>query len=288
MKMKVYKKWIITPENKKNYDKISKDEWLSIYNKEKKRAEIEYLNWENNYSTKKYTNVWSMTKDKYLLKFILKEVELNSGIEKILIPGCGSMTNLQKFLHNKLPNIKKILCTDISHNAIKQAQSNTQRRYSNKIIYKKYDSCDFYDVPNEYFDMVIIVNSILSENDIINRKILSECYRILKKSGNLIGFFPSVFCIYEISFLEDKFSHYKDDYINIYKNKFYEKNQKSSQIFYTPLRLNRIFKEAGFKREKFELYFCDSDYFIKENDRIYELGKSSDVCIWEFFVRLIK
>jgi len=75
------------------------------------------------------------------------------------------------------------------------------------VIYKKEETShlSFFD---NHFDVVIISNSILSENDLLNRRMLRECYRVLKKGGLLCGLFPSIFVPYEMALLDKRFSHF--------------------------------------------------------------------------------
>lgn len=64
----------------------------------------------------------------------------------------------------------------------------------------------------------------------------------------------------------------------------FEKKQKMHQIFYTPLRLHQVFKEAGFMRDRMEICFFDSERMMEETERYYKLPKVSGLCIWELLV----
>ncbi len=78
-----------------------------------------------------------------------------------------------------------------------------------------------------------------------------------------------------------------DGTINLPESAYYDRERNERQILYTPLRLNQIFKEAGFKRLSFEVYFTDSD-ILRESLKQLEGIDDTDICLWEFLVRLEK
>ncbi|MEN8220223.1 MAG: methyltransferase domain-containing protein [Pseudomonadota bacterium] len=157
-----------------------------------------------------------------------------------------------------------------------------------KIIYQQEDmSCMSF--PDDCFDLVLIINSILSANDLLNRRMVKDCHRVLQTGGELHGFFPTIFMPLEISTLcPSRLDWQTDGTIDLYKNTFYEHGQKMLQMFYSPLRLRHIFKEVGFKLKNFQVYFFDSDYFQKETERIYGILADSEVFIWEILATLEK
>ena len=258
------------------------EKWLINLEKKKDRNnEQEMGNWNNNYQKYQYDDVFSITEDRDVCKKLASGIKENSN--KILIPGCGSKTYLQDYISTIFDG--DIICTDWSKHALEIAKESSK---SDKICYFKDDMTNMQFDDNT-FDNIIISNSILSGDDRNNRKMLNECNRVLKKGGTLTGLFPSVYATYEISYLDEQFKYLrKENIISIEDNTFYETTQDMYQIFYTPIRLRRIFKENNFKTEKFEIFFCDSEHLLEENEKIYKLPKESDLVIWEFFIELTK
>ena len=131
------------------------------------------------------------------------------------------------------------------------------------------------------------MNSVLSSEDEINRQMLQEFYKALKPSGKLCGFFPSIFWDLELAYLSKSHACWlTDGSINLAESAASIKGENYRQIYYTPLRLNRIFKEAGFKRHNWEIYFFDSPLLttaLKENE-----DEDPDICEWGFLVRYQK
>lgn len=214
---------------------------------------------------------------------------------QILIPGCGSEIYLQKTLLEFCPHIGQIWCTDFSKTAIDVAKKNWQqvdgdsRLNRQQLNFAEIDSTKLTEQKPDWknqFDYVIVVNSVLSSNDSVNRQMIGEFYKILKPGGKLYGFFPTIFFELEIACLSESKAHWlTDGSINLPNSAFHEPGYNQHQIFYTPLRLNRIFKEAGFKRLSFEVDFCDSDTLATHMKESYDLD-DSDIYYWHFLVRL--
>ena len=215
---------------------------------------------------------------------------------KVLIPGCGSEIYLQKTLLEFCPNIGQIYSTDFSTTAVEEAQQRWQevngdaRINSQQIIFEEADSTRLTEQNpdwQEKFDYVIVVGSVLSSDDARNRQMIREFYKVLKPGGKLYGSFPSILADLELAYLNQSYAHWlTDGSINLPASaREYGGNHR--EIYYTPLRLNRIFKEAGFKRLNFELFFGDSDILINQVKEKAGLD-DPDLCYWEFLVRLEK
>jgi SAM-dependent methyltransferase len=214
-----------------------------------------------------------------------------------LIPGCGSEIYLQKTILEFCPHIGKVYSTDFSDMAIKESIKKWHGLHINtsdneqRFIFLEADSTKLLEQHPDWknkFDYILVVNSVLSEDDIKNRQMLKEFYHVLKPGGKLYGYFPTIFCDLEIAYLSQANSHWlTDGSINLVENAFYYKDINARQIFYTPLRLNRIFKEIGFKQLSFEVIFCDSDILVESSKETYEVDEP-DVYQWEFLVRLEK
>ncbi len=219
-----------------------------------------------------------MTDDKEVRNKILNEI-LNFGSPKnILIPGCGSKVFLQNEIAERLPDAN-ILCTDYS-GVIEVAKKQPTK---DNIHYKALNSTNLGF--KDKYDVVIIVNSILSESDEENRAILLSCNKSLKPGGIMLGYFPTIFASIDIAYLEptkDRMS-----LVDIDKSSFYEEKQNLWQIFYTPLRLRRILKQTNFIMDKMEIHFCDSDYFTNQTREYYDIT-NNDLVIYEHFVILHK
>ncbi|MFB2917124.1 MULTISPECIES: class I SAM-dependent methyltransferase [Aerosakkonema] len=219
----------------------------------------------------------------------------NSPDIQIVIPGCGSEIRLQKSLLTLCPQIGQVYCTDFSETAIELAQNNWQetngdtRLKNQQLIFQVADSTKLteeYPDWKEKFDYVLVVNSVLSAEDDKNRQMIGEFYKVLKPGGRLYGFFPTIFCDLEIAYLIQSKAHWlTDGQLDLARSA--RSDGMWSQIYYTPLRLNRIFKEVGFKRLSFEVVFDDSDIATANLKEILEVD-DPDIYNWEFLVRLEK
>ncbi|WP_353573348.1 methyltransferase domain-containing protein [Candidatus Albibeggiatoa sp. nov. BB20] len=277
-------RWIITHQDRVNLDEIDNSEEKILFNQFQAEIEAEKHSWNHTHSSLGYGGtVISVTDDIQVCEDLC--CEISEQIETILIPGCGSKTHLQQYIVSNYPHIKSIYCTDWSQDAIQIAE----REFShNKITYIVEDSTQL-SFESSQFDYVITSNSVLSSNDLANRRMIQEFYRVLKPAGKLKGLFPSVYFAVEIAYLDQRFSNLiTDGSINIAKSTLYEPKNDQVQILYTPLRLKQIFEIAGFKRKMFEVYFLDNPHFLAENERIYHISPDSGLCVWEFMVTFIK
>ncbi|MCV6636890.1 methyltransferase domain-containing protein [Candidatus Albibeggiatoa sp. nov. NOAA] len=277
-------RWVITHQGRANLSAIDDSEVESLFDQFQTEIEAEKYSWNNTHSGLGYAGtVISVTDDTQVCEDFC--IEINEQVKHILIPGCGSKIHLQQYITEHFPHIKSIHCTDWSQDAIDIAQQD----YSHdKITYSIEDSTKLSFLSNQ-FDYVITSNSVLSSNDLANRKMIQEFYRVLKPSGFLRGLYPSVYFVQEIAYLDKKFSHLATDgSINIAKSSLYESKNDQVQILYTPLRLKEIFESAGFKRKTFEVYFLDTPHFLAENERIYHISPDSGLCVWEFMVTFVK
>jgi hypothetical protein len=117
---------------------------------------------------------------------------------------------------------------------------------------------------------------------------LKEFYKVLKPGGRLYGFFLTIFWDLEVAYLSQAKAHWlTDGTINLADSATYDRKWNDRQIFYTPLRLNRIFKEIGFKRLSFEVYLSDSPILVANMKETYDIDEP-DIYPWEFLVRLEK
>lgn len=277
------KKWIISPNGRPNIASIDDVEADILFEDIRRNIGPEELSWDSEHVIHQYNNVFSITDDSSTCAALTKGI--SKSVKTVFIPGCGSNPNLQKYIVQNYPTIETIYCTDWSQNAINQAAKKFSHK---KIRYRREDTSALSFEANS-IDNVIISNSILSGFDLQNRKMIHQCHRVLKRGGLLCGFFPTIHCALEFSFLDRRFAHWlTDGTIDLSKNSFYEVSQKTSQIFYSPLRLNQIFQEVGFHRKAFEIYFFDDEYFRMESERIYGLPPDSGLYVWEILAVLEK
>lgn len=239
--------------------------------------------------------VFSLTADPELCQTLIADLPNLAGAN-VLIPGCGSEISLQAKILELCPNIGHVVSTDFSQQAIAKSSSDWKSRLhrinssnASKFEFLEADSTRLSQDRPEWegkFDYVLVVNSVLSDVDTHNRQMLAEFHRILKPNGKLYGFFPTVFCGVEIDLLTfGQNKRLNSGEIDLISSTLYEKKQDCYQIFYTPLRLKQIFREIGFNRLNFEIFFCESEYFNSKD--IYGID-DLDICIWEFLVRLQK
>ncbi|MBD2605294.1 class I SAM-dependent methyltransferase [Scytonema hofmannii FACHB-248] len=250
------------------------------------------------------TNVFNLTQEPKISETLIRPSSQspcfdipNSPEIKVLIPGCGSEISLQKTLIEFCPQIGQIYCTDFSKTALDKAQSNWQQANGNErlnnqqLVFAEADSTKLTEQRPDWqdkFDYVLVVNSVLSNDDVKNRQMLKEFYKVLKPGGRLYGFFLTIFWDLEVAYLSQAKAHWlTDGTINLADSALYDRKWSDRQIFYTPLRLNRIFKEIGFKRLSFEVYLSDSPILVANMKETYDIDEP-DIYPWEFLVRLEK
>ncbi|MCW5317197.1 methyltransferase [Nostoc sp. KVJ3] len=278
--------------------------WLIPRHFTSKPTEQEKLSWDEIH--KDYEkHIFSVTPDTNLCEAIIHpSVRVpnfdipNSPDIQVLIPGCGSEVYIQKKLLEFCPKIQQIFCTDFSSNAISKGQENLQE-FSRKLnlkadqfVFEEADSTKLTEQKSDWkskFDYVIVVNAVVSDDDLKNRQMIREFYQVLKPGGKIYGFFPTIYCDLEIAYLDSSKSHWlTDSIINLTDSaNYYHKNRYNRQILYTPLRLNRIFQEAGFQRLGFEVFFNDSDNTANNYREKLEIN-DLDIVHWQFLVRYQK
>jgi SAM-dependent methyltransferase len=248
--------------------------------------------------------VFSLTQDPEICKALIRPSNQSPCFDipdspeiKVLIPGCGSEIYLQKTLLEFCPNIGQVCSTDFSQTGIDVAQQKWQqadgdaRLNNQQLIFAEADSTKLTEQRPDWkdkFDYVLVVNSVLSAEDEINRQMIGEFCKVLKPGGKLYGFFSSIFWDLEVAYLTKSHAHWlTDGSVNFPQSAAYINGSNQRQTFYTPLRLNRIFKEAGFHRLSFELDFFDSDILsakLQEGEKLDD----PDIYSWEFLVRYEK
>jgi hypothetical protein len=217
-----------------------------------------------------YQSVWSVTEDEDLRERI-SAVITKEKLTTVAIVGSGSRMHLERHLLKTHPNLK-IICTDYP----KVIELAKEKLMDPRLSYLAMDSRELK--LDQLVDGIIIVNSVVSESDSENRSIISACAQNLRWGGLLIGLFPTAFYLLEKELLTNE-----QQALDLSRSTVYEPHQKLEQVFYTPLRLRRILKEAGLSLKTMEVYFCDSEHFLKETERHYQT-EDADLAIYEHLV----
>jgi SAM-dependent methyltransferase len=232
--------------------------------------------WESIHGDEGYENVISLTDDPAVCERIERALE-ESRAKRILVPGCGSRTGLQEWLVGRLPQIEALVCTDFP-----AVVALGRERFSHPSV--EFQAADSGDLPwREAFDAAVVVNSILSESDRENRRVLSAIRRALRPDGVLVGFFPTVFATLDIATISHDPRRHAD--LDLERSMKYEPAQEAFQIFYTPLRLRLILREAGFDVSSMEIYFLDSDHIRSQPGEWNDFSvEDEDLVIYELYV----
>jgi hypothetical protein len=78
-----------------------------------------------------------------------------------------------------------------------------------------------------------------------------------------------------------------EGFVDVAHNRVWDAEWQAAQIYYTPLRLNRIFKEAGLKRLSMEIDFLDSERFVERFKKGID-HDDPDIYCWHLLVRYEK
>lgn len=237
-------------------------------------------------------HIWSMSADASVQQKIAAAIE-SIRHEDILLVGCGSVVDLQLMLVRRFADIRQIVCIDFEPVIKLAAQKGTDE----KISYQAKDARDMgYHC---CFDVVINVNSILCSADADNRRILSSCNQALKEGGSLIGFFPTVFCQEEVLSLEKRYNRFKRAWAKRKggpafphtllspEHDILDLMAEHGQLYYTPLYLRMLLRQAGFEIDTFALFFCESEGFREQARKMHGIT-DEDVLIYEFFLHAKK
>ena len=251
----------------------------------------EQENWNRDYAENNYSNVLSVTACEKTLNRILKQlrisIERDEPMNRVCILGSGGPeTALQRFLVVRFPMIDEIVCTDFSEAALALARGSFSHP---KIVYVNQDMTTLAGIKEGEFDAVIVINSILSSNDILNRKALKSLYRVLRPAGLFLGLFPDILSTIELQNMSPDLGKKLHGLVNPYKNTLFENSQHSSQIFYSIQRLMLILREAGFTVNLDEIprIPLDTSHFQQEYRDLYGFHDET-LCIWENLVEIRK
>lgn len=255
---KMKRKWLINPKEKMS---------------EREREEY----WTREHGNDEFNdNVWGINDDKRFLSKITAELNGFPRRKSILIPGCGSRNELQNHLAENASGVERIVCCDFE----KIVEIPRAKNRSEKISYEAKNSTRLgYEGE---FDIVLVVNSLISESDEENRDIVRSCSAALAADGVFVAIVPTINAAVEIATL-DKSKKQWLEFIDAEKFSIYEPNQKLWQTFYPPIMLRRILRETGLKTAKMEVMFFDSPEMLEKSKRHYGI-EEEDVVIYELFV----
>jgi len=239
--------------------------------------------WEKEHKEDGYKNVYSLTECNKIRFRIVNAIGsyLYGDIEKlkILVLGCGSRTMVQKTLAEWCNSV--VICTDFQ----KVVETAKKNYTSKQIQYVSMDSA-FASFKSNCIDVIVVINSILSDNHEENINILKSCFRVLRSDGILVGYFPTIYCALDI---KNNTNHEKSgDWIfDLKNNTCYDPEQDISQIFYSPLKLRNILKDIGFNLISMNIDFFDSPHLINEAKKHYNFNGEDEV-VYELFVKCKK
>lgn len=241
--------------------------------------------WARTHAEDDYGSVWTMTEDDSVIEKIVSSIPL--GTQNILVPGCGSRTHLEEALVGAFPEAT-VYATDFK-DVIQVAEKNFSHE---RLRYIASNSTELHETFSEenldvQFDAVVVVNSIVSETDSENRAIVRSCQKSLKPGGIFLAFFPDVFNTLDVSLIEETENipnkTWRREALDLPRSTYHEQEQDLEQIFYTPLRLRVVLREAGFNLDLMETFFCDSPEFIKQGKDYYGFD-DPDIVLYENFV----
>lgn len=236
--------------------------------------------WQELYASRSNDEVvFSMTADKEVQRCIFDALDLSRPMD-VLIPGCGSAVDLQVAMIDGLHKECKIVCTDFASAAIERARANFRHP---RLTYHCWDTSNVDQLG--LFDAIVIVNSILSDSDQENRRMIRSCARALRSDGVFVGLFPTVYCGLEIATLENNPEKFAK--IDLGTSTIHDRIQGVRQIFYTPLHLKRILREAGLRLAQMSIFFCDTEHFIEQGKRLYKIF-DEDLSTYELYVVAFK
>ncbi len=232
--------------------------------------------WESIHHEEDYKNVLSLTEDPGVCERVERALG-DSDARRILVPGCGSRTGLQERLVKRLPQIEALVCTDFP-----AIVALARERFAHPAV--EFRAADSGDLPwCDAFDAAVVVNSILSESDLENRQMLKSICGALRPNGVLLGFFPTVLATLDIAMISNDRQRRAD--IDLERSMKYERAQDAFQIFYTPLRLRMILREAGFGISSMEVFFLESDHIRSQPGEWNDFSvEDEDLMIYELYV----
>ena len=138
--------------------------------------------WDKGWDSVFQKNEWGEYPNEELIRFLKSDLKKKSGIGKNLLEiGCGTGANFQLYHKEKFNSFG----IDGSKVAINQAKKNIKKqKYKINLNLSDVETLP-YD--NNFFDYVIDIECLYSNDEKSTQKILSEVYRVLKNNGKFFS-----------------------------------------------------------------------------------------------------
>lgn len=238
--------------------------------------------------------VWSVTCDAGLRQRLVKSLRSLPSCRRILMPGCGSLTYLQEEILAHCPEVESIVCTDFEE-AVEIASSKLSHP---KIEFHAVDSTALHDRWPEQFDVVMPVNSVVSDSDEENRRMVRSFSGALRPRGYMLGIFP---CIHAVQDLHRFIPAGKQG--SVASRESVELNARTHtwfpgdpdlpealpQVFYSVNDLRVVFEESGFSLSTLTMSIdvLADDSSRRTVEHWYHI-QDRRVCLWNFLVTASK
>jgi len=234
--------------------------------------------WESEHADHDYEGVFSISQDEGVIGPCVDAIT-RAGCHRVIVAGCGSNVALQQAIAERVPQLESVTGVDFPGVVEVAARRTDDPRIGYVGADIAVDGCGVSG------DCVVTINSVLSDVDDENRALLRRFREALPAGGLLAGFFPTIFTPVELGYLQP--DRRMLDQVNLEECRFSEEKQGLTQIFYSPLRLRAVLREAGFRLERMEVVFFDSPELADHARDYYRLGDDPDVLAWELFVEAV-
>jgi hypothetical protein len=231
--------------------------------------------WEGEHRDNDYADVFSISQDEVVIAPCL-DVVRRRGARSVMVVGCGSNVALQQAVADRAPGVQRVTCVDFP-GVVQVAAARTD---DPRIEYVGADVGR--DGCGVTADVALSINSVLSDSDAENRAILRSIRAALPEGGALAGTFPTILTVVDLGWLQP--GHALLDQVDMAENRFTERIQGLTQIFYTPVRLRMVMAEAGLRVDRMAVLFLDSPALADQARGYYGLGDDPDIVAWELFV----
>ncbi|MDH6356353.1 class I SAM-dependent methyltransferase [Parabacteroides sp. PF5-9] len=246
--------------------------------------------WNKNYMDYQYKDVFSILDSPCIIDKFRNSISIfkeKKKIIRILIPGCGSNTKIQQLCYSIYKENIDIYAVDWSEEAIAIAKKETNLLN----IPVEYINCNFNCLPfdDDFFDIVIISNSIVSDSHENNINALNEFARLLNPDGLITGNFPCAFGMFDYALTSGLADHWlTTGIVDIISRTVYEESQDMHQRFFTPLELFSVCKEMQLKIESMNILFYDGADFAQQMSTLYQLPYNENFSLWGLYVNIKK
>jgi SAM-dependent methyltransferase len=216
--------------------------------------------WEAEHRDHDYGNVFSITEDEKLLAEVIEAAGPDRDAELIVVPGCGSRTNFERALVVAYPSAQ-IHAIDFP-DVVKIAAE----RFEHPRVH--YSGGDIAELELDgVADAVFHLHSVVSDSDEENRAILASSARALRPGGVLVGLFGSPYEVAEMGVLtgDEELITAVDLQTGLVQGL-----DDTYQLFYGPIRLRHILREAGLELSRFALRFHDTEVFRAQDSQRYD------------------